>query len=79
MKMEEALRLIGIEIAHQNEKWGADRILPNPLWITILGEEFGEVCKAALEQNEDEYIAELVDVAAVAISAIQSALLERRG
>lgn len=76
--MEEVLKLIMVEIALQEHKWGADRILPNALWITILGEEFGEVCKAALEQEQEEYIAELVDVAASAISAIRSALLEKQ-
>lgn len=38
-------------------------------WLTILGEEFGEVCKAA--QDGVGYRAELVQVAAVAVAMIE--------
>lgn len=41
------------------------------LWISILGEEFGEVCKAALEGNFDDYETELIQVASVAIAALE--------
>lgn len=67
---------IRAELVYQDKKWGSNRILPPEKWITILGEEFGEVCRAALEQDKSGYVSELVDVAATAISAIQSALLD---
>ena len=58
------------ERERQDAKWGEQ--LHDPYtWIAILGEEYGEVCKAALEDNGG-YRDELVQVAAVAIAAIES-------
>jgi len=34
----------------QERKWGTRTDTPIAEWVTILGEEFGEVCKAALEE-----------------------------
>ena len=70
-----------MERGRQDEKWGADRTLDLGLWLTILGEEYGEVCKAVLEKagadgglhNARE---ELVHVAAVAVAAIED--IDRR-
>lgn len=73
---ESILELIQNELTHQDKKWGADRILDSRLWMTIIGEEFGEACKAALEHDGAAYVGELVDVAASAISAIKSFYLE---
>lgn len=75
---DEILKLIQDELMHQNQKWGANRILPPQLWLAILGEEFGEVCKACLEHDAIGYKAELIDVAASAIAALQSLLLEEK-
>ena len=41
-------------------------------WITILGEEVGEACKAALESFHGNYRKELIQVAAVAVAMIES-------
>ena len=41
-------------------------------WCVILGEEYGEVCKANLENDEGGYIEELVQTAAVCVAAIES-------
>ena len=40
-------------------------------WTTILGEEYGEVCKAVYEIKPDELEEELIHVAAVAFSMFQ--------
>lgn len=74
--MDEIFALIKVELERQDAKWGRDRILDSHLWMTILGEEFGEVCRASLEREPVEYIKELAQVAAVAISAIHSIRLE---
>ncbi len=80
---------IYMEIANERCKqtltWGTQRH-DMPVWCMILGEEVGEVQKAALEcfQAEEknktskaykkmvEYRAELIQVAAVAVAAIES-------
>ena len=55
----------------QDERWGIQRHLPDH-WMIILGEEFGEACAAALEEDYNEYRKELIQVAAVAFAAIES-------
>ena len=35
----------------QDAQWGIARIHPPELWLTVLGEEYGEACRAALEQH----------------------------
>lgn len=75
-----------IEVAHertlQEAKWGVQNHHPLE-WLGILGEEFGEVSKAAIEahfQKEhnpgyhtlDNYREELIQVAAVAIAMVES-------
>lgn len=59
----------------QEKKWGQQS--HDPLkWNAILGEEFGEVSKSILEKDRDNYREELIQVAAVAIAAIEC--LDRR-
>lgn len=55
----------------QEKKWGIQDH-SRLKWNAILGEEFGEVSKAILENDSDGYRAELIQVAAVAIAAIES-------
>lgn len=70
------------ELIFQRGKWGEQNHSPE-IWMLILGEEFGEAQKDVLEficpnsQKLDgdwinEYRKELIQVAAVAISAIES-------
>lgn len=54
----------------QDRKWGEQNHHPVK-WLAILGEEEGEACKAVLENSLLEYRAELVQVAAVAVAAIE--------
>lgn len=63
----------------QESKWGEQNHKPIE-WISILGEEYGESCKAALEKHfcyekaegYSHLRAELIQVAAVAIAFIES-------
>lgn len=61
---------VAIELFRQDCKWGEQNHAPEK-WITILTEEVGESAKAALEENPDEYRKELIQVAAVAVAAIE--------
>lgn len=59
----------------QDSKWGEQNHCPAD-WIMILGEEFGEVSKAALEAKFgkgtlSDYRKELIQVAAVAVAMVQ--------
>ena len=74
MKKEEIIKLILEERQRQDLKWGEQNHNIYK-WLAILGEEIGEVNKAALEDNYDEVIDELVQIGAVAIAMIES--LER--
>lgn len=78
---KDALACVRRERERQDAKWGEQNHEPF-LWMTILGEEFGEACKAALEATFNgeklpdaclsEYRVELVQTAAVAVAAIES-------
>lgn len=71
---------VGKERRRQNEKWGEQNHDPT-LYLTILGEQFGEACRAALELRvgkwpESRLRKELLEVAAVAVAAVEC--LDRR-
>ena len=74
MKKEEIIKLILEERQRQDLKWGEQNHNIYK-WLAILGEEIGEVNKAALEDDYDEVIDELVQIGAVVIAMIES--LER--
>jgi hypothetical protein len=68
----EAIEEVIIERKRQDEKWGEQNHDPAK-WLAILGEEFGEVCKAVCERlyaagSNSEYRIELIHVAAVAVA-----------
>ncbi|AJH02585.1 MULTISPECIES: nucleoside triphosphate pyrophosphohydrolase family protein [Bacillus cereus group] len=72
------------ERLRQNEKWGIQRH-PIGTWLSILGEEFGEVCQAAQSElglasvkdtDADNLYMECIHVAAVA-SAIAEQIKEQ--
>lgn len=64
------------ERQRQDDKWGEQNHSPQ-MWMVILGEEFGEACQVALADvfknraPSGDYRKELVQVAAVAIAAIE--------
>jgi hypothetical protein len=73
------------ERIRQNKKWGVQRH-PLPVWMTILGEEFGESCQAvqsyinmvsAKESDSDDLYEELIHTAAVAVAAAEQVREER--
>jgi NTP pyrophosphatase (non-canonical NTP hydrolase) len=59
----------------QDIKWGPlPRNLPTRTWLAVLVEEVGEVAKADLEHDFDNYVYELIDVAAVVTAMLQEAI-----
>ncbi len=70
--MENILQAIRDERARQDAKWGSQRHLSQYAWMTILMEEVGEVARASLEGDPVGYAAELVQVAAVAVAALEN-------
>ena len=68
--------MVVTERIRQKKLWG-EQDHDAPFWLSILGEEFGEVCRAVYEGKTDEYVTELVHVAAVAVQMIECEL--RRG
>ena len=70
--MEDILQEIRNERARQDAKWGSQRHLPPYTWMTILMEEVGESARASLEGDPVGYGDELVQVAAVAVAALES-------
>ena len=70
-KGDDVLGEIINERKRQDDKWGEQNHQPS-IWLVILGEEVGEACKAVLEMDCEEYRKELIQVAAVAIAAVES-------
>lgn len=83
MSTSDVLALVEKERKRQNEKWG-DQSGNHPFeWMSILGEEYGELCEAVNEtcfQNSthpdrggvDAIMTEAVHVAAVAVALIEA-------
>lgn len=59
------------ERTRQDKKWG-EQNHDVFKWITILVEEVGEAAEAALCQRSESYREEMIQVAAVAIAAVES-------
>ncbi len=58
------------ERRRQDDKWGVQHHGPDG-WLAILTEELGEVAKAILEGSGLRYRDELIQVAAVAVAAVE--------
>jgi len=69
--------LIAAERDRQDQKWGANRSLENPVWLTILAEEVGKSAEAALK-NMPTLEKELIQVAAVAVAWLEDLRTEPR-
>jgi|WetSurMetagenome_2_1015567.scaffolds.fasta_scaffold616760_2 hypothetical protein len=66
---------VRVERSRQEELWKEQNHSPE-YWLSILGKEFGEVCKAVCEKNygigtKGNYREELTHVAAIAIQMIE--------
>lgn len=68
---------IRLERVRQDVKFGENNDYIPERWIVILAEEFGEVSNALLEGDMDNYYAELVQVAAVAVAAAECHLRQQ--
>lgn len=64
----------------QDEKWGKDRIFDvRGNFPRILGEEFGEVCRAINEDDQENLIDELYDVSATCVALLEQLISEEFG
>lgn len=79
-KLMDVLIEVSEERHRQDEKWGEQNHDPM-IWLSILGEEFGEVCKGAQEAHFEGYTSyndwrnyreELIQTAAVAVAMVES-------
>jgi NTP pyrophosphatase (non-canonical NTP hydrolase) len=73
--VSKALEDVLAERARQDAKWGEQNLDPS-LYLTILGEEFGETCQAVLEARFgkgtlDHLRLEAVQTAAVALAFVE--------
>jgi hypothetical protein len=67
--------IIGARVAADKKhgKNSIEQVAPDsPRWLTILGEEFGEVCRALTYDGTSDLRSELIDVAAVATAWIDA-------
>jgi len=71
MNKQNIINLILSERQKQDDKWG-EQNHDIYKWLAILGEEVGEVNKAALEGKYNEVIDELIQIGAVAVAMIES-------
>ena len=69
--MDELLKQIREERGKQDNKWGIQNHDPF-YWLSILMEEVGEASKASLQRKRWQYRKELIQVAAVAVAAIEA-------
>jgi len=61
------------ERQRQDHAWGTPEIRAHDPWPAILGEEFGEVCRATLgNPDAGDLRKELIQVAAVAVAWIEA-------
>ena len=81
MKRGAVYRLIGAERSRQQKAWNrehehgygdcsSDRVT-EPIKAAVLGEEYGEVCRALLDGDAEGLRNELVQVAAVAVAWLE--------
>tara|TARA_Y100000994_G_C15703639_1_gene446377 strand:- start:9580 stop:9816 length:237 start_codon:yes stop_codon:yes gene_type:complete len=76
MKKQDIINLILEERQNQDIKWGEQNHNIYK-WLAILGEEVGEANKAALDNNYDEIITELIQIGAVTVAMIESLVRNR--
>ena len=65
------LAQVQFERSRQDQKWGTPNHYPET-WLAILMEEVGEAAQAMLERRLIDYRHEMVQVAAVALAALES-------
>lgn len=78
--------LLSDKLIEQNERWGDNIWAHDPIvWLGIIGKEYGKAWQAVLTTgvtingellDRTKYKAQLIDIAAVALSALQGIMLE---
>ncbi|SRR5216684_2162561 len=73
-----AFSAIAVERASQDHKWG-EQNHSDLYWLGILGEEYGEIAKALIEQDtsEEAIESEVVQLAAVCVAYLECRQRER--
>ncbi len=71
MTREQIFRGIQTEVMRQKAKWGTPDHHP-VTWAVIIAEETGEVARAALEKDLVQMRTELIQIAAVCVSALEA-------
>lgn len=72
-----AFRALRAERLRQDKKWGEQNHMPDK-WMAILGEEYGEVCRATLESDTQQIYEEASHVAAVAVALMEKILRDEQ-
>jgi len=63
----------------QDKKWGSKRTIDYQKVPRILGEEYGEVCRALNEENPASFKDELKDCAAFCMATLEQIIKEEYG
>lgn len=71
--LEDVLR----ERSKQDKKWG-EQTKTKDAWLIAIGEEFGEACKAVIDEQSQDYVKELIHTAATCVCAIEDLLRQHR-
>lgn len=74
LSIEDVVAAIQVERKYQDDKWGRldEQNGRDPIaWVNTLKEEVDEVEDADFRNNTEEFVLELVQVAAVAVAALQ--------
>ena len=67
----DVLQEVSNERVRQDAKWG-EQNHAIPLWVMIAVEEMGEAAQAGLQGKYQEYRQELIQLAAVAVAAVEA-------
>lgn len=73
-----ALILVKMERDRQDKKWGPIEVLVErspERWLALIGEEYGECCRACVEDDPPKLLEELTELAATTVSAIEALTL----
>lgn len=76
------LLAVAMERRYQDKAWPGQQDNPDTPWVAILVEEVGEVAKASLANPDDgdqDLLAELIQVAAVAVAWAEVVRRQRTG
>lgn len=64
-------KAIDKERDYQDKKWGTNKHKSHEWWMTVLGEEYGEACRAVCNGDDENLRDELIQVASVAVKILE--------